>query len=94
MTSTLYYRPPERDPASTKTLIHEVTTLIRTGDKLAARMALRKLVQATGGFDDLAVDLSTSSKHLQRELSKRGDPSLEDLTSMLELIRRKSGAEG
>jgi len=64
-----------RDPAFAKALLDEAATLFLNGDPHEARLILRDLVNASVGFEALAVETKTPSKSLHRMLSERGIPA-------------------
>jgi DNA-binding phage protein len=82
-----------RDPAFAKAMLDEAATLFLNGEPHTARLILRDLVNATIGFENLAAETSKSSKSLHRMLSKRGNPSMDNLATIFDILRRKLGVE-
>ena len=58
-----------KEPAFTAALLDEAITLFLNGEPEVARLVLRDLVNATVGFEDLALEVEKSSKSLHRMLS-------------------------
>ena len=79
----------ERDPAFVKALLDEAATLFLNGEPEAARLILRDLVNATVGFEKLAAMTNKPSKSLRRMLSQKGNPSMDNLATIFDAVRRK-----
>jgi len=77
----------ERDPAFAKALLDEAATLFLSGEPVTARLILRDLVNATLGFERLS-KATTPSKSLQRMLSPKGNPSMDNLAAIFDAIRK------
>ena len=58
-----------------------------------ARLILRELVNATIGFEELAVKTAKPAKSLLRMLSKQGNPSMDNLAAILAALRTQLGVE-
>jgi DNA-binding phage protein len=82
-----------RDPAFAKALLDEAATLFLNGEADTARLVLRDLVNATVGFEALAVETAKPAKSLHRMLSKNGNPTMDNLAAILGVVRRKLGVE-
>src|SRR6266849_3862193 len=80
-----------RDPKFAKALLDEAATLFLNGEPDAARLILRDLVNATVGFETLAARTSKPSKSLHRMLSKRGNPSMDNLAAICDVVRKRLG---
>lgn len=78
-----------RDPEFAKALLDEAATLFLNGEPDAARLVLRELVNATVGFEKLAVLTATPSKSLHRMLSSKGNPSMDNLAAIFDAIRHR-----
>ena len=78
-----------RDPAFAKGLLDEAATLFLNGRPEAARLILRDLVNATVGFEKLAAMTDKPSKSLQRMLSQKGNPSMDNLAAIFDAVRRR-----
>lgn len=78
-----------RDPAFAKALLDEAATLFLNGEPDTARLVLRELVNATVGFEKLAVLTEIPSKSLHRMLSPKGNPSMDNLAAIFDAIRHR-----
>ncbi len=76
----------ERDPGFAKALLDEATTLLISGEAETARVILRDLVNAMLGFEQLAKLTDVPSKSLHRMLSPKGNPSMDNLASILSAV--------
>ena len=83
----------ERDPSFAKALLDEAVTLFLNGEADTARLVLRDLVDATVGFDALGAAMAKPVKSTQRMLSKDGNPSMDNLAAILEIVRKRLGVE-
>ncbi|CAH1903407.1 putative transcriptional regulator [Candidatus Nitrotoga sp. HW29] len=79
----------ERDPEFAKALLDEAATLFLSGDPETARLILRDLVNATVGFEQLAVLTDKPSKSLHRMLSPKGNPSMDNLAAIFGAVRAR-----
>jgi DNA-binding phage protein len=77
----------ERDPEFAKALLDEAATLFLSGETETARLILRDLVNATLGFEQLAVLTHKPSKSLHRMLSPKGNPSMDNLAAIFGAVR-------
>jgi len=77
----------ERDPAFAKALLDEAATLFLGGEPATARLILRDLVNATVGFEQLAVLTHKPSKSLHRMLSPKGNPSMDNLAAIFGAVK-------
>lgn len=79
----------KRDPEFAKALLDEAASLFLNGEPDTARLILRDLVNATIGFEELALQTSLPSKSLHRMLSAKGNPTMNNLTAILTVLRRQ-----
>jgi len=79
----------ERDPKFAKALLDEAATLFLSGEPETARLILRDLVNATVGFEQLAVLTDKPSKSLHRMLSPKGNPSMDNLAAIFGAVRAR-----
>jgi len=79
----------ERDPEFAKALLDEAATLFLSGEPETARLILRDLVNATVGFEHLAVLTDKPSKSLHRMLSPKGNPSMDNLAAIFDAVRAR-----
>lgn len=81
----------QRDPAFAKALLDEAATLFLNGEADAARLVLRDLVNATVGFERLAMETGKPVKSLHRMLSKDGNPTMDNLAAIVGVVRKRLG---
>ena len=79
----------QRDPEFAKALLDEAATLFLSDEPETARLILRGLVNATVGFEQLAVLTDKPSKSLHRMLSPKGNPRMDNLAAILGAIRAR-----
>jgi DNA-binding phage protein len=79
----------KRDPEFAAALLDEALSLFLNGEPDTARLVLRDLVNATIGFEGLAVATGKPSKSLHRMLSAKGNPTMDNLTVILAVLRRE-----
>ena len=77
----------QREPAFAQALLDEAATLFLNGEPEATRLILRDLVNATIGFEQLAALTDKPSKSLHRMLSPAGNPSMDNLASIFQVMR-------
>jgi len=82
-----------KDPAFTAALLDEAITLFLNGEPEVARLVLRDLVNATVGFEELALEVKKPSKSLHRMLSARGNPTMDNLTKIIGILRNNLGLD-
>ena len=82
-----------RDPAFAIGLLDEAVSLFLNGEPDVARLVLRDLVNVTIGFEGLAIATSKPSKSLHRMLSAKGNPTMDNLTLILGVLRRELKVE-
>ena len=78
----------KRDPAFARALLDEAATLFLNGEPHTARLVLRDLVYATIGFQALAASTARPTTSLHRMLSKQGNPSMDNLAIIFDVIRK------
>ncbi|MDH5447251.1 MAG: transcriptional regulator [Gammaproteobacteria bacterium] len=83
----------DSDPAFTAALLDEAVTLFLNGEPDVARLVLRDLVNATVGFEALALEVNKPSKSLHRMLSARGNPTMDNLTKIIGILRNQLGLD-
>ncbi len=79
-----------RDPKFRAALFTEALDAYLAGDVAAGKAALRDLVNATIGFERLAVELKKPSKSLHRMLAPRGNPSSKNLFEIVSALQRQT----
>lgn len=80
-----------RDPTFAKTMLDEAATTFLNGEPHVARLILRDLVNASVGFEHLATETNRTSKSLQRMLSEKGNPSMDNLAAIFGAVRKRFG---
>lgn len=78
----------QREPAFAKALLDEAASLFLNGEPATARVILRDLVNATVGFEGLAAETAKPSKSLHRMLSAGGNPSMDNLAAIFDVLRK------
>lgn len=78
----------QRDPEFAKALLDEAASLFLNGEPETARLILRELVNATVGFEELAIETSKPSKSLHRMLSAKGNPTMDSLSTIFNVLRK------
>jgi DNA-binding phage protein len=78
----------QREPAFARAPLDEAGSLFLNGDPATARVILRDLVNATVGFEGLASATQRPSKSLHRMLSATGNPSMDNLAAIFDVLRR------
>lgn len=78
-----------RDPEFAEALLDEATSLFLNGEPETARLILRDLVNSTIGFEKLATQTSKPSKSLHRMLSAKGNPTMDNLTTIYNSLRKE-----
>ncbi|KHG42970.1 MULTISPECIES: DNA-binding protein [Aphanizomenonaceae] len=79
----------QRDPEFVIALLDEAISLFLNGEPETARLILRDIVNATVGFEQLAIEISKPSKSLHRMLSAKGNPTMDNLTAIFNVLRKK-----
>ena len=79
----------ERDPDFAAALMNEAVSSFLSGEPQTARIILRELVNSTIGFELLAEELDKPSKSIHRMLSPKGNPTMDNLTSILSVLQSK-----
>ena len=78
----------QSDPAFAQALLDEAVSLFLNGEPETARLILRDLINATIGFEELAIATSKPSKSLHHMLSAKGNPTMENLTLIFDILRK------
>ena len=80
----------ERDPRFREALFAEALNAYFSGDTTVGKAILRDLVNATIGFEQLALTLKKPSKSLHRMLGPGGNPSTDNFFSILNALQKKA----
>ncbi|MTJ06252.1 MULTISPECIES: DNA-binding protein [unclassified Anabaena] len=78
----------QKDPEFVIALLDEAISLFLNGEPETARLILRDIVNATVGFEQLAIETSKPSKSLHRMLSAKGNPTMDNLTAIFNVLRK------
>jgi DNA-binding phage protein len=70
-------------------LLNEAVNLLLAGEAAAARLILRELINATVGFEELAVATNKPSKSLHRMLSPKGNPGMDNLAAIFNALNTR-----
>jgi len=77
------------DPAFARALLDEAIQLFIDGECGSAKFVLRDLVNATIGFEALAMEIGKPVKSLHRMLSVAGNPTMTNLSTILAALQRR-----
>lgn len=80
----------QKDPRFREALFTEAFNAYLAGDMMAGKAILRDLVNATIGFEELAMTLRKPSKSLHRMLAPRGNPSTENFFGIVSALQKKA----
>ena len=78
----------QQDPEFAIALLDESISLFLGGEPETARLILRDLINATMGFEALAIETGRPSKSLHRMLSARGNPTMESLAIVFNALQK------
>lgn len=79
----------KKDTEFATALLDEAAFLLLNGEPETARLILKDLINATIGFEELAQQTSLPSKSLHRMLSAKGNPTMNNLTAIFDVLRQK-----
>ena len=82
-----------RDPDFAEALLDEAATLFLNGEPRTARLILRDLIEAVVGFETLAAKTGRPRSSLERMLSAAGNPNMDSLAAIFDVVRRKLGVD-
>ena len=78
----------QKDPRFREALFTEALNAYLSGDTTAGKAILRDLVNATIGFEGLAVAVKKPSKSLHRMLAPHGNPSIENFFGIVAALQK------
>ncbi|WP_311275436.1 transcriptional regulator [Methylobacterium sp. WCS2018Hpa-22] len=81
----------ERDPAFREALLTEAVDQFLAGELDTGKAVLRDYINATIGFERLAMETGSSSKSLMRMLSPTGNPTASNLFAVLTTVQKAAG---
>ena len=80
----------QRDPKFRQAVFAESISAYLAGDTLTGKAALRDLVNATIGFEGLAVEIKKPSKSLHRMLAPRGNLSAKNFFDIVKALQKRT----
>ena len=81
----------QRDPAFRKALLEEGIDCLLAGDIDTGKMVLRDYINATIGFEKLAMVVNKSSKSLMRMFGPKGNPQASNLFAVINYLQKREG---
>ncbi len=81
------------DPAFGEALLKEAISALTEGDTTTALSLLRDLVHAFVGFKALAEKTNIGEKSLYRMFSVKGNPSLQNFSKVVRVVKRSTEAK-
>lgn len=78
-----------REPEFARALVSESIELLANGEPDTSRRVLRDVVDATIGFKNLADRLEKSPESMREMLSQNGNPTMNDLSAIIGVLRQK-----
>lgn len=83
----------EADAAFRVALLTEAVDLLLNGDVGTGKLVLRDYINATLGFEALADHIGKPSKSLMRMFSAKGNPTAENLFSVISQLQKAAGVQ-
>ncbi len=80
----------QRDPRFHQAMFTEAINAYLSGDTGTGKAMLRDLVNATIGFEGLALATKKPSKSLHRMLAPRGNPNTENFFDIVNALQKKT----
>ena len=87
------YKRAQRDGAFRKAMLTEAVNAYLGGNEVTGKMVLRDVINATIGFERLAVELQKPSKSLHRMLGPRGNPNTVNFFAILLVLQKSVGVK-
>jgi DNA-binding phage protein len=81
----------EADPAFRQALFQEAVQTMLDGDVATAKSVLRDYINATIGFERLALATGTPAKSLMRMFGPQGNPTAENLLGVISVLQKQTG---
>jgi DNA-binding phage protein len=85
------YARAQRDAAFRKALLTEAVNAYLDGDEATGKAVLRDVINATIGFEELALAVGKPSKSLHRMLGPRGNPNTMNFFAILRVLQQRVG---
>lgn len=83
----------QRDPRFREALMEEGIECLLSGDVDTGKLVLRDYINATIGFEQLAVLTSKSTKSLMRMFGPEGNPQARNIFEVIRLIQQHEGVQ-
>tara|TARA_R110002110_G_scaffold415559_1_gene650648 strand:+ start:9073 stop:9390 length:318 start_codon:yes stop_codon:yes gene_type:complete len=83
----------EREPAFRAALFEEAISLLLEGDVTTGKAVIRDYINATVGFEALALKVETPVPSLMRMFSAKGNPTATKLFSVIKKLQDETGVE-
>jgi hypothetical protein len=80
-----------RDPAFRRALLREAVELLLTGDVETGQSLVRKYINATVGFQELARTIHKPAPSLMRMFGPKGNPSAKNLFNVIAHLQKYEG---
>ena len=87
------YERAQRDAGFRKALLTEAMNAYLGGDEATGKAVLRDVINATIGFEQLAVELQKPSKSLHRMLGPGGNPNTTNFFAILQVLQKRVGVK-
>jgi DNA-binding phage protein len=81
----------ESDPAFRAALLSDAVELLLEGDVETGKAVLRDFINATIGFEQLALAVDLPVKSLMRMFGPKGNPRADNLFSVISTLQQNSG---
>ena len=81
----------EADSAFRQALFREAVQTMLDGDVATAKSVLRDYINATIGFERLALATGTPAKSLMRMFGRQGNPTAENLLGVISVLQQQTG---
>jgi DNA-binding phage protein len=81
------------DPAFARALLDEAIHLFIDGEPEIAKSILRDLINATIGFEALALEIDRPAKSLHRMLSETGNPTMTNISIIFAAVKKELRVE-
>ncbi len=83
----------QNDPEFRVGLLTEAAQCLLSNEVNVAKTLLRDYVNATIGFNELALLINKKPSSLMRMLSNRGNPTIENMSQVLAAVQKHEGVE-
>jgi DNA-binding phage protein len=87
------FQRAQNDSKFRKALLTEALNAYLSGDETTGKAVLRDVINATVGFEPLAMELGKPGKSLHRMLGPRGNPSTANFFAILQVLQKRAGVK-